>query len=62
MSDNKSESISSGHDILSFIDSLPEGPRAFATWDEYEQHLKHERDSWDREDRVDDGAQGEPFR
>ena len=34
--------------VLSFIDSLPAGPRAFATWDEYEQHLRQERDSWDR--------------
>ena len=28
--------------VLSFIDSLPDGPRAFATWDEYEQHLRQE--------------------
>ena len=34
--------------VLSFIDSLPDGPRAFSTWDEYEQHLRQERESWDR--------------
>ena len=34
--------------VLEFVDSLPDGPRAFATWDEYEQHLRQERDSWDR--------------
>lgn len=34
--------------VLSFIASLPDGPRAFATWDEYEQHLRQERESWDR--------------
>ena len=34
--------------ILSFLDSLPEGPRAFATWEQYEQHLRQERDSWDQ--------------
>ncbi|MDB5388529.1 MAG: hypothetical protein JWM11_4175 [Planctomycetaceae bacterium] len=34
--------------ILSFIDSLPDGPRAFGNWDEYEQHLRDERESWDR--------------
>ena len=34
--------------VLKFVDSLPDGPRAFATWDEYEQHLRQERESWDR--------------
>ena len=33
---------------LEFLESLPPGPRAFSTWDEYERHLKEERDSWDR--------------
>ena len=33
---------------LEFLESLPAGPRAFKTWDEYEQHLREERDSWDR--------------
>jgi hypothetical protein len=33
---------------LDFLESLPAGPRAFKTWEEYEQHLKEERDSWDR--------------
>ena len=34
--------------VLTFLDSLPEGPRAFATWEEYEQHLRQEGDSWDQ--------------
>jgi hypothetical protein len=34
--------------VLAFIDALPNGPRAFATWEEYEQHLRQESDSWDR--------------
>jgi hypothetical protein len=33
---------------LEFLESLPPGPRAFKTWDEYERHLQEERDSWDR--------------
>lgn len=31
-----------------FLQSLPPGPRAFKTWEEYERHLQQERDSWDR--------------
>ena len=34
--------------IVAFLDSLPDGPRAFATWDEYDQYLKQERESWDQ--------------
>ena len=30
------------------IESFPPGPRAVATWEEYERHLKEERDAWDR--------------
>ncbi len=33
---------------LEFLESLPPGPRAFKTWDEYEQHLREEKDSWER--------------
>lgn len=33
---------------LEFLESLPPGPRAFNTWEEYEQHLREERDSWER--------------
>jgi hypothetical protein len=33
---------------LEFLDSLPAGPHAFTTWQEYERHLQEERDSWDR--------------
>lgn len=35
-------------DLVGFLDSLPTGPRAFPTWEEYERHLKSERDAWDR--------------
>ena len=54
MSDNKSFFIPAGHDVLSFIDALPDGPRAFATWEEYERHLQCERDSWDHHEHEDD--------
>jgi hypothetical protein len=30
------------------LQSLPPGPRAFPTWEEYERHLREEKDSWDR--------------
>ena len=33
---------------LDFIESLPPGPRAFPTWEEYERFLKEEKDSWER--------------
>jgi hypothetical protein len=33
---------------LEFLESLPPGPRAFKTWEEYEQHLREERNAWDR--------------
>jgi hypothetical protein len=33
---------------LDFLKSLPPGPRAFKTWEEYEKHLQEERDSWER--------------
>lgn len=33
---------------LEFLESLPPGPRAFPTWEEYEKHLREEKDSWDR--------------
>jgi hypothetical protein len=34
--------------MLELLDSLPPGPRAFKTWEEYEQHLRQEKDAWDR--------------
>jgi hypothetical protein len=34
--------------MLEFLESLPPGPRAFPTWEEYERHLREERDSWER--------------
>jgi hypothetical protein len=33
---------------LEFLESLPAGPRAFKTWEEYERFLREERNSWDR--------------
>ena len=33
---------------VEFLESLPAGPRAFKTWEEYEKHLREERNSWDR--------------
>lgn len=33
---------------LEFLESLPPGPRAFPTWEEYERHLREEKDSWER--------------
>ena len=33
---------------LEFLQSLPPGPRAFKSWDEYERHLQEERNSWER--------------
>ncbi len=32
---------------LEFLESLPPGPRAFKTWEEYERHLQEERNSWE---------------
>ena len=34
--------------VLEFLESLPPGPRAFKTWEEYERHLREEKDSWER--------------
>jgi len=34
--------------MLDFLESLPPGPRAFPTWEEYERHLREEKDSWER--------------
>jgi hypothetical protein len=34
--------------MLELVESLPPGPHAFPTWDEYERHLREERGSWDR--------------
>jgi len=32
--------------ILSFLDSLPPGPRSAKTWDELEASLQTEREAW----------------
>ncbi len=33
--------------MIAFLDSLPPGPRAFASWDEYEQELQREKAAWE---------------
>ena len=33
---------------LEFLESLPPGPRAFPTWEEYEKFLQEEKDAWER--------------
>jgi hypothetical protein len=38
----------SGIGVLDFLDALPQGPRSAATWEQIEQNLQAERDSWDR--------------
>jgi hypothetical protein len=34
--------------MLDFVESLPSGPRAFPTWEEYERFLREEKNSWER--------------
>jgi len=34
--------------MLELVESLPPGPRAFPTWEEYERHLREEKNSWER--------------
>ena len=34
--------------MLDFLETLPSGPHAFKSWEEYEQHLREEKDSWER--------------
>ena len=34
--------------MLEFLESLPPGPRAFQTWEDYEQHLREEKNAWER--------------
>jgi len=34
--------------MLELLESLPPGPRAFTTWEDYEQHLGKEKDAWER--------------
>jgi hypothetical protein len=34
--------------MLELVESLPPGPRAFPTWEEYERHLREEKNAWDR--------------
>jgi hypothetical protein len=36
--------------VMDFLESLPPGPspRCFPTWEEYERHLREEKDAWER--------------
>ncbi len=34
--------------MLEFLKDLPPGPRAFDSWQDYEQHLREEKEAWDR--------------
>jgi hypothetical protein len=34
--------------MLEFLETLPPGPLAFPTWEEYERHLQEEKDVWER--------------
>ena len=34
--------------MIEFVKTLPPGPRAFDTWEEYEKFLQEEKDSWDK--------------
>ena len=40
--------VQTGKSAITLIDSLASGPRAFATWEDYEQHLRREKDAWER--------------
>ena len=33
--------------VYDFVKSLPPGPRAFDTWEEYEKFLEDEKNSWE---------------
>jgi hypothetical protein len=33
--------------LVDFLKTLPAGPRAFKTWEEYERFLQEEKNSWD---------------
>jgi hypothetical protein len=33
--------------VYEFLQTLPPGPRAFDTWEEYEDFLRKEKDSWE---------------
>jgi hypothetical protein len=33
--------------MLEFLETLPPGPRAFKTWEEYEKHLREGKDAWE---------------
>jgi hypothetical protein len=34
--------------MLDLVESLPPGPRAFPTWEEYEKFLQEEKNAWER--------------
>ncbi len=34
--------------VVEFLDSLPPGPRSYATWEEVGRRFQEDRDAWDR--------------
>lgn len=42
------QDVTAQTNILAFIDSLPDGPRAARTWEEYGRLLNQDRQSWDQ--------------
>lgn len=34
--------------MIDFVKTLPPGPRAFDTWEEYERFLEEEKNPWER--------------
>jgi hypothetical protein len=34
--------------MMELLEAQPPGPRAFPTWEEYEQHLREEKEAWER--------------
>lgn len=47
---NQTEGVGDGSQFasaLEFLESLPVGPCALKTWEEYERHLLEEKDAWE---------------
>ena len=40
--------VSRRRSILTYLGSLPAGPRSHASWEEMEQRFQEEREAWDR--------------
>jgi hypothetical protein len=44
----RAEAVGARRPMAALIRTLPAGPRACSSWDEYERLLVEERDAWDR--------------